>query len=189
VLPDALEKHCIQAEPILDKNALAGKKVASAHLPLWICRRFSTDAAVYRRFASRLACLPMQRLPAFASQHPLSARFVVLSCTGVGFATFFLKTKKHASSVGSFLQTLWAGLSVCLCIGCQRSLVSNRLSARSSRPSLRQCLLATFFLKTKAREQCWRFLLPGSSFSLVLPFGWPFSASSRFFPRAAAFLY
>jgi hypothetical protein len=50
VLPDALEKHCIQAEPILDKNALAGKKAASAHLLLWICRRFSTDAAVLQAF-------------------------------------------------------------------------------------------------------------------------------------------
>jgi hypothetical protein len=187
VLPDALEKHCIQAEPILDKNALAGKKVASAHLPLWICRRFSTDAAVYRRFASRLACLRMQRLPPFASQHPLSARFVVLFCTGVGFATFFLKTKKHASSVGSFLQTLWAGLSVCLCIGCQRSLVSIQFSARSCHPSFHQCLLATFFLKTKSARAvlalpfAWFFLLPGPSFWLAL-FGIEagFSTRSRF---------
>jgi hypothetical protein len=54
VLPDALEKHCIQAEPILDKNALAGKKTASAHLLLWICRRFSTDAAVLQTFCWRL---------------------------------------------------------------------------------------------------------------------------------------
>jgi len=46
VLPDELEKHCIQLEPILDKNALASKKLASAHLPLWICRRFSTDDVV-----------------------------------------------------------------------------------------------------------------------------------------------
>jgi hypothetical protein len=48
VLPDALEKHCIQPEPILDKNGLASKKAASAHLLLWICRRFSTDEAVYQ---------------------------------------------------------------------------------------------------------------------------------------------
>ncbi|MCS0592274.1 hypothetical protein ACFQ09_05315 [Massilia norwichensis] len=43
---DALEKHCIQAEPILDKSSSSSKKVASTHLLLWICRRFSTDAAV-----------------------------------------------------------------------------------------------------------------------------------------------
>jgi hypothetical protein len=71
VLPDALEKHCIQAEPILDKNALAGKKAASAHLLLWICRRFSTDAAVYEGFACCFACLQMQLLPALACQHPV----------------------------------------------------------------------------------------------------------------------
>jgi hypothetical protein len=46
VLPDELEKHCIQAERNLDKNGSASKKLASAHLPLWICRRFSTDALV-----------------------------------------------------------------------------------------------------------------------------------------------
>ncbi|WP_156328255.1 MULTISPECIES: hypothetical protein [unclassified Massilia] len=33
----------------MDKTALASKKVASAHLLLWICRRFSTDAAVNAR--------------------------------------------------------------------------------------------------------------------------------------------
>jgi hypothetical protein len=43
---DALEKHCIQAEPILDKSSLASKKAVSAHSLLWICRRFSTDDAV-----------------------------------------------------------------------------------------------------------------------------------------------
>jgi hypothetical protein len=46
VLPDALEKHCIQAERIVDKNHFVGKKRSSTHLPLWICRRFSTDALV-----------------------------------------------------------------------------------------------------------------------------------------------
>jgi hypothetical protein len=38
--------------------------------------------------------------------------------------------------------------------------------------------LATFFLKTKTREQL-----------LALPFTWPFQARSEVFPRAAAFLY
>jgi hypothetical protein len=51
VLPEALEKHCIEAESFLDKNAGPGKKAAFAHLPLWICRRFSTGAPVYRRFS------------------------------------------------------------------------------------------------------------------------------------------
>jgi hypothetical protein len=187
VLPDALEKHCIQAEPILDKNALAGKKVASAHLPLWICRRFSTDAAVYRRFASSLpvcgCCGCRLSLLSILCLKDLSSFF----CTGVGFATFFLKTKKHASSVGSFLQTLWARLSVYLCIGCQRSLVSIQFSARSCHPSFHQCLLATFFLKTKSARAvlalpfAWFFLLPGPSFWLAL-FGIEpgFSTRSRF---------
>jgi len=49
VLPDELEKHCIQLEPILDKNAWSSKNLASAHLPLWICRRFSTDEVVLQR--------------------------------------------------------------------------------------------------------------------------------------------
>jgi hypothetical protein len=51
VLPDELEKHCIQAERNLDKNASASKKAASAHLLLWICRRFSTDELVLQVFA------------------------------------------------------------------------------------------------------------------------------------------
>jgi hypothetical protein len=50
VLPDALEKHCIQAEPNVDKNGSASKKAAFAHLLLWICRRFSTVDAVYAGF-------------------------------------------------------------------------------------------------------------------------------------------
>jgi hypothetical protein len=50
VLPDTLEKHCTGAEPILDKNGLASKKAASAHLLLWICRRFSTDDTVLQAF-------------------------------------------------------------------------------------------------------------------------------------------
>jgi hypothetical protein len=76
VLPDALEKHCIQAEPILDKNALAGKKAASAHLPLWICRRFSTDAGVLQTFC-RLGC---QFAYALAVSVRFSASFVGKIC-------------------------------------------------------------------------------------------------------------
>ena len=49
VLPDELEKHCIQLEPILDKNAWSSKKLVSAHLPMWICRRFSTGDLVLQR--------------------------------------------------------------------------------------------------------------------------------------------
>jgi hypothetical protein len=128
VLPDGLEKHCIQAEPILDKNALAGKKAASAHLLLWICRRFSTDAAVLqgfcRRFAGWAVCLRMHWLSAFACQHPLSARFVVLSCTGAGLATFFLKTNNTRAVLALFYRRLQVGLSVCGCTGGQCSLVS-----------------------------------------------------------------
>jgi hypothetical protein len=50
LLPNALEKHCIQAEPFLDKTPWFSKNTAFAHLPLWICRRFSTSAPVYERF-------------------------------------------------------------------------------------------------------------------------------------------
>jgi hypothetical protein len=50
VLPNGLEKHCIEAEPFLDKNAEPGKNAAFAHLPLWICRRFSTGAVVFSTF-------------------------------------------------------------------------------------------------------------------------------------------
>jgi hypothetical protein len=50
VLPDALEKHCIQAEPKVDKTGSASKKAAFAHTPLWICRRFSTVTLVLHPF-------------------------------------------------------------------------------------------------------------------------------------------
>jgi hypothetical protein len=46
VLPDELEKHCIEAASNVDKNESASKKAAFAHLMLWICRRFSTDELV-----------------------------------------------------------------------------------------------------------------------------------------------
>jgi hypothetical protein len=52
VLPNGLEKHCIEAEPFLDKNGRPGKNTAFAHLTLWICRRFSTDAVISNAFLS-----------------------------------------------------------------------------------------------------------------------------------------
>jgi hypothetical protein len=103
VLPDELEKHCIQAEPILDKNASGSKKLASAHLLLWICRRFSTAEAV-RQAIWRLPGVPVVVEPAcFAYESAVSCQqaAVVLPCAGLGVSTFFLKTKKRASSVGS----------------------------------------------------------------------------------------
>jgi hypothetical protein len=75
VLPNALEKHCIEAEPFLDKSVRPGKNAAFAHVMLWICRRFSTDAVISRAFLS--------------SQHPQ---------TGVR-ARFLAMSPKHASSV------------------------------------------------------------------------------------------
>jgi hypothetical protein len=39
---ERLEKHCIDAEPMLDKNPESRKNGRSAHLVLWICRTFST---------------------------------------------------------------------------------------------------------------------------------------------------
>jgi hypothetical protein len=50
VLPDELEKHCIEAAPNVDKTGSASKKAAFAHAPLWICRRFSTIAMVLHPF-------------------------------------------------------------------------------------------------------------------------------------------
>jgi hypothetical protein len=58
VLPNALEKHCIEAEPFLDKSGRPGKNAAFAHVMLWICRRFSTDAVISRAF-----CHPSIRRP------------------------------------------------------------------------------------------------------------------------------
>jgi hypothetical protein len=46
VLPDRLDKHCIDAEPMLDKKGEHEKIDCSAHLLLWICRRLSTSETV-----------------------------------------------------------------------------------------------------------------------------------------------
>jgi hypothetical protein len=77
VLPDELEKHCIQAEPIVDKNGSARKKLASAHLLLWICRRFSTDGLVLQAFKqlSLSVCNQVSaRLAAISDQRPVTRR-------------------------------------------------------------------------------------------------------------------
>jgi hypothetical protein len=179
VLPDALEKHCIQAEPILDKNALAGKKAASAHLLLWICRRFSTDAAVlqgfYRRFAGWVVCLLMHWLSAFACQHPLSARFVVLSCTGAGLATFFLKTNNTRAVLALFYRRCRL-----VCLFADALAVSVRLSAsfvgKICRPLLRQCRPCHFLPEDKQHASS-----VSASFCLAVPGAQRgFSTRSRF---------
>jgi hypothetical protein len=41
-LTERLEKHCIDAEPMLDKKTASRKSGRSAHPVLWICRTFST---------------------------------------------------------------------------------------------------------------------------------------------------
>jgi hypothetical protein len=102
VRPDALEKHCIQAEPILDKSSLASKKTASAHSLLWICRRFSTDAAVLQAFQGSTTSEQQLNLsvririseqqpalhspPSIVGRQPAS----VHSFAGSGISTFFL---------------------------------------------------------------------------------------------------
>jgi hypothetical protein len=43
---DSLEKHCIDAEPMLDKKTGSQKNGFSAHPVLWICSRFSTVGVV-----------------------------------------------------------------------------------------------------------------------------------------------
>jgi hypothetical protein len=119
VLPDELEKHCIQAEPILDKNASASKRLASAHLLLWICRRFSTDEAV-RQAIWRLPGGPVVVEPAcFAYEPAVSCRqeAVALPCAGLGVSTFFLKTKKRSRSVGSTSTTFAFAFAFALVAG------------------------------------------------------------------------
>jgi hypothetical protein len=173
VLPNALEKHCIQAEPILDKNALAGKKVASAHLPLWICRRFSTDAAVLRVFCWRLQA--WESVCGFIGGQRSLVRIlcrqevVVFLCASVGLATFFLKTK-NARAVLALSRTLQAGLSVCLFIGGQRSLLSIFVGKKLSFFLALVSALPLSSCRQKTLEQCWRFLLPG-----------PFRRPAKFF--------
>jgi hypothetical protein len=85
VLPNALEKHCIEAEPFLDKSVRPGKNAAFAHVMLWICRRFSTDAVIPDAF-----------LPSKHPQTGVRARFLAMSAehassvrpaSGVGFST------------------------------------------------------------------------------------------------------
>ena len=47
-LPERLDKHCIGAEPMLDKKPGSRKSGRSAHPVLWICRWFSTVGLVFR---------------------------------------------------------------------------------------------------------------------------------------------
>jgi hypothetical protein len=47
---DVLDKHCIDAGPMLDKKRSSSKKALSAQLFLWICRAFSTDDPVFLAF-------------------------------------------------------------------------------------------------------------------------------------------
>jgi hypothetical protein len=101
VLPEELEKHCTGAEPILDKNGLASKKAASAHLLLWICRRFSTDDLILQALEplNLSICIPIgcqSSVKAVSCQQDV----VLILCAGLGVSTFFLKTKKRSSSVG-----------------------------------------------------------------------------------------
>jgi hypothetical protein len=44
VISNILEKACIDAGPILDKNRKVCKDALFAHVRLWICAGFSTDA-------------------------------------------------------------------------------------------------------------------------------------------------
>jgi hypothetical protein len=61
VLTDRLEKHCIDAEPMLDKKTGSQKNGFSAHPVLWICRRFSTVGLVLHA-KSRLQLSRMRRV-------------------------------------------------------------------------------------------------------------------------------
>jgi hypothetical protein len=100
----------------------------------------------------------MQLLAAFACHPSLPAgdcwqEVVVLSCAGVGLATFFLKTKNMRAVLALFADVCsWA---VCLrCIGWQRSLLSILCRQEVVILSCTDVGFATFFLKTKTCEQC-----------------------------------
>jgi hypothetical protein len=98
VLPNALEKHCIEAEPFLDKNAGPAKNAAFAHLALWICRRFSTGAAVSRVFLTSEQTQTGVRLRflAMSSRHGIDQASALRSASG--FSPFtFLPTKQPGS--------------------------------------------------------------------------------------------
>jgi hypothetical protein len=47
---NVLDKHCIDAGPMLDKKRSASKKALSAQLLLWICSTFSTVDPVFHAF-------------------------------------------------------------------------------------------------------------------------------------------
>jgi hypothetical protein len=104
----------------------------------------------------------------------LSARFVVLSCTGVGFATFFLKTKKHASSVGPFCRPCGLG-----CPSAYALAVSVRLSAIVCRQEVLVLPCASVCLPLSSCRQ------KNVRAVSALPFAWSFRlavpSSSRFF--------
>jgi hypothetical protein len=79
----------------VDKNGLASKKLASAHLPLWICRRFSTDDAVLQAFelANLSVCIRI-------GDQPLSAGRQRSSLRRSRRFHFLPEDKKRSSSVG-----------------------------------------------------------------------------------------
>jgi hypothetical protein len=129
VLPDELEKHCTGAEPILDKNGLASKKAASAHLPLWICRRFSTDEAVLRAFGllNLSVCIRfgIGSLPSFRQLGKQDA--VVISSTGPGCSTFFLQTK-NARAVLAWAIVFGVRASYCVPVAVRRKCLTFKTS-------------------------------------------------------------
>jgi hypothetical protein len=94
VLPDELEKHCIEAAPNVDKNGSASKKAAFAHLLLWICRRFSTVALVLQTFGwLNLSVWIQDSCQVVTFLSPVLSRRqegVLLPCAGLGGSTFFL---------------------------------------------------------------------------------------------------
>jgi hypothetical protein len=51
-LPEALEKHCIQAGLFVDKKVEGLKRRGFAHPRLWICRRFSTVGVRQERIST-----------------------------------------------------------------------------------------------------------------------------------------
>jgi hypothetical protein len=74
VFPDRLDKHCIDAEPMLDKKGGQEKIGCSAHLLLWICRPLSTSETVFGAFDATRTCFRSMQDTIAVSDATLASR-------------------------------------------------------------------------------------------------------------------
>jgi hypothetical protein len=115
-MPEALEKHCIQAGLFVDKKLDGKEKPGFAHPLLWICRRFSTVgrqlAAMYPVLSFRTPVLQtgvgLQTDGPFLpiGMHPFFFCRPKKTCSAAampsvtGFALFFLQALRDLSTQG-----------------------------------------------------------------------------------------